>query len=544
MATLLARGLPTARETAGTAVTRLTLTMKTSLRLIIAALGLAAFNLCAATLYVSLDSPNPAAPYTNWASAAHVIQDAVDVAKVNDTVLVTNGVYAVGERNGNRVVITNAITLLSLNGPAVTAILGARLSGEVPEVTNAVRCVLLGANAVLSGFTLTNGSTALGLLTYEAGGGVLCEQRSVVTNCILTGNWADYGGGAHGGTLYNCTLTANAAVHEGGGACDSILDSCTLTSNSAGSGGGAANCTLYHCTLTDNNSQLSQYGPGGGAYGCTLYNCTLNGNRANLSGGGASECTLYGCTLTRNFGPSDGTFFNCTAADNQGGIFGTAFNCIITGNTGGSDATFFNCTVTGNEGSIWGMAYNSIIYYNSGGNYAGGTLMNYCCTTPLPTNGIGNITGPPLFMDMAAGDFRLWEGSPCIDAATNLLGYYAAVTNVWGNVVFIAYTYEPVDILGNTRFIDGNGDGKVAWDIGAYEFNSFKPPRFAVAPQFTTDGWILHISGEPNKWLRVQRSNDIKNWEDIWSGRMGAEGVCQVSDYTESKMMFYRAVVP
>ena len=60
--------------------------------------------------------------------------------------------------------------------------------------------------------------------------------------------------------------------------------------------------------------------------------------------------------------------------------------------------------------------FNSIVYYNSGGNYAEGTTLNYCCTTPLPTNGVGNITGPPLFMDMAAGDFRLREDSPCIDA--------------------------------------------------------------------------------------------------------------------------------
>jgi len=50
-------------------------------------------------------------------------------------------------------------------------------------------------------------------------------------------------------------------------------------------------------------------------------------------------------------------------------------------------------------------------------------------------------------------------------------------------VKVIAYNYEPTDILGNTRFIDGNGDGVVAWDIGAYEFNSYPPPRFTCAPQ-------------------------------------------------------------
>jgi hypothetical protein len=60
--------------------------------------------------------------------------------------------------------------------------------------------------------------------------------------------------------------------------------------------------------------------------------------------------------------------------------------------------------------------------------------------TPLPTNGIGNITGPPLFMDMAAGDFRLREDSPCVDAGANLL-------------LAEGYSYDPTHIVGNTRFI-------------------------------------------------------------------------------------------
>ena len=106
----------------------------------------------------------------------------------------------------------------------------------------------------------------------------------------------------------------------------------------------------------------------------------------------------------------------------------------------------------------------------------------------------------------------------------------------------------PTDILGNTRFIDGNGDGKVAWDIGAYEFNSFPPPRFTAPPKLTVDGWKLNVTGAPNKMVEVQRSSNLKDWEDVWPHVfMGSEGVQEVTDGaagTEQKVMFYRAVVP
>jgi len=478
-----------------------------SLAVVASALAIAtAGTVSAATLYVALNSTNPTPPYATWATAAHIIQDAVDGAKAGDTVLVTDGVYEAGERDGNRVAVPNAVRLESVNGPSVTMIKGRQDTDEWGTVFAGVRCVYLGADAVLSGFTLTNGYAG-----GAGGGGVYSKSSGVVTNCVITGNECvdcAGGGGAFGGTLHNCTLTGNSAigVETGGG----------------GGEGAAYMATLYNCTLTGNTGSR-----GSGAGWCILYDCVVSGN----IGTGAWASALYNCTLSGN--------------SRGGAVHSTLNNCLLTSNSGSSEGTFYNCTITENQGGISGTAFNSIIYFNTGGNYGEGTTLNHCCTSPLPTNGVDNIIGPPLLMDLAAGDFRLGEDSPCVDAGTNLLGFPVSVWNRLGGAVLVGHITEATDILGNTRFIDGNGDNRVAWDIGAYEFNSFKPPRFAVSPQRTAEGWTLNITGAPNKWVQVQRSGNLRDWEDVWSGFMGAEGAHQCNDGDMGqKVMFYRAVVP
>jgi hypothetical protein len=164
---------------------------------------------------VSLESSNPVVPYSTWATAATNIQDAVDAAKDGDTVLVTNGVCAVRDREVSmldtfqqppqlesvglsRVVVTNSIRLESVNGPLVTTIMGTQVLDQHGEATNRVRCAFLQANAVVSGFTLTNGAAEFipGDEAFSVGGGVFCAGAGVVTNCTITGNVAGSGGGA------------------------------------------------------------------------------------------------------------------------------------------------------------------------------------------------------------------------------------------------------------------------------------------------------------------------------------------------------------
>ncbi len=321
------------------------------------------------TRYVNLHNPTPSPPYTYWGSAATRIQDAIDAAEAGDDIVVTNGVYATGGRavHGimtNRVAVTKAVMVRSVNGPAVTRIEGAPSPGAFPGWGDAaIRGVYLGSNATLNGFTLTNGWTRYfwdgdededPIVAQEGtGGGVWCEPGAVVTNCILIRNRSgNGGGGAYGGQIHGCKL---------------------LNNGSEGCGGGALRAELYSCVLNGNNTDAS----GGGVCVSTLFNCVLRANYAESSGGGASGSTLYHCTIVAN------------NVDNGSGA-------------GVAGSTLYNC----------------ICYYNGyPDNHWASTFFSSCSTA---IGGSGNITNEPAFVNRPAGDYRLRAGSPCIDTGTNL----------------------------------------------------------------------------------------------------------------------------
>jgi hypothetical protein len=104
-------------------------------------------------------------------------------------------------------------------------------------------------------------------------------------------------------------------------------------------------------------------------------------------------------------------------------------------------------------------------------------------SVPAPGSG-SNVAGDPKFTDPAAGDFSLQQSSPLVDK-----GDQAAVV------------VNEKDLTGGARVLDGDGDGTVRVDIGAFEHtdvppapsggnggggsNTTPPPLDTTAPAFT-----------------------------------------------------------
>ncbi len=256
--------------------------------------------------YVDTNSPSPSAPYTNWITAAHHIQSAIDIALDGDEILVADGIYNTGGTAifgtlTNRVAITKPIIVRSINGPEVTIIEGALATdgGDAHGCGDgAIRCVYVGTNAVLAGFTLTKGHTRSdGVFTNEQhGGGAWCESSAIVSNCIFIANEAGHsGGGMYAGIAKNSIFRDNRVRMWGGGSYKTSVQNCFYYNNSALYGGGAREGSLVNCTVVGNRAEKR----GGGTESAYLTNCIVYYNYAvdacdnDLDGRSFSYC----CTV-------------------------------------------------------------------------------------------------------------------------------------------------------------------------------------------------------------------------------------------------------
>lgn len=346
-------------------------------------LVLSALPCLAGTTYHVSPEGSHTPPFSDWATAATNIQDAVDAASAGDMVLVGDGTYCLA----SEILVTKDITIRSLNGPE-----SAIVDGE------GTRCFNLGSNAcVVGGFAIQNG-IADSEGSYE-GGGVYCDNNTpVVTNCIVRNNWALCGSGLYKGTAIDCVIANNGMNGPGpsflgGGACDSVVVDCIIAynfvNNNPSRGGGLAGGMAVGCVIKNNSARNE----GGGMSDVSATNCLILSNSARMDiGGGAFRGTANNCTFIGN-----------GAQEGGGGMFGgTANNCIVC----------FNAA----------HGFNDNLLYT--------TVRNTC--SPDATHGVdGNITNAPMFVDAGNGDYRLRATSPCIDAGSN--GVVTTSTDIDGN---------------------------------------------------------------------------------------------------------------
>ena len=287
--------------------------------------------------------------------------------------------------------------------------------------------------------------------TRVAGGAFMAASSAVMTNCVMSGNLADKGGGTCQGTLVDCTVVGNSAW-GGGGTYDSTVNNCSICNNYASSwGGGTVYGTVHDSSIRNNVSGVQ----GGGVYSSFVSNSVLIGNQAFNAGGGMCSGRACNCLVLGNY------------ARNCGGIADVQANsCLICWNSawniagGAGDGRVHSCTICRNTAAQGGgiiteswfsETLNSIIWDNTGivTDNCYNTRCHYTCAAPLEP-GTGNIADDPLFVNAASNDFHLETGSPCFNAGNN---DYAGV----------------LDLDGKPRIIYGTVDmGAFEWGGGLY----------------------------------------------------------------------------
>ena len=183
--------------------------------------------------------------------------------------------------------------------------------------------------------------------------------------------------------------------------------------------GGGASLPAVRCTNVQGVTIEGFYITNSPASGLRCENSTIILKRNLISGNQQHGVFIdTNSTLTAN---NDVIFGNGQDGIRLDGSSGTIYNNTIVSNTGagiscgiGANIKIMNNIVTNNSGygiscsnqSPPHIAYNNV-YSNTSGNYSG-------CTA-----GEGNISSNPAFVDVVNHDYRLKDGSPCIDSGTS-----------------------------------------------------------------------------------------------------------------------------
>jgi hypothetical protein len=470
-------------------------------------------------------------------SAEHpfdAIQEGIDAAADGDTVLVLDGTYTdVGNKNLD--FAGRLITARSENGPD-TCIIDCEHDGRGFYFHGGET-----ADAIVDGLTVTGAyaeRNEAGILCEDASPtiancilrdnacpGIVCRFASpLISNCAILRNTAGHAGGgislgAGSARIVDCVIVGNSAGLRGGGmyfrASDARVVGCLFAENHGAEGGGLnVGCGsapfISNCTVVGNTAAYEGGGICAQASRPHILNCLIAANASDGCGGGVALRSHGGkvanCTIARNTAAAGAGVYAFWATD-------VVTDCTITGNSatgsagdpgvGGGVLCYGRTTLRLANGVVWAnsaaegaqLALATLHYYERAS-----LTVSYCdvqegeaavfvgdhCTL---TWGAGNFDADPLFVDPDGpdddpntwedNDYRLSDGSPCIDAGCNC-AVPADLLDLDGDGDTAEYT--PFDLDGEGRFFDdpatedtGSGVPPIV-DVGPYEFGGSDPP--------------------------------------------------------------------
>jgi len=261
-------------------------------------------------------------------------------------------------------------------------------------------------------------------------------------------------------------------------------------------------------------------------------------------------------------------------SDRGGGtLISLVINSLLAYNTaqgnGGGDgsSTLINCTIVSNTAAAGGGVYNSIaensiIYDNNGGNYYYTSAANpywlyYCCTIPY-TNGPGNFTNDPMFVNPDSGNFQWHMNSPCINSGDS--AYVTVATDLAGNprirggtVDMGAYEYQtPSSILsyawaqqyglptdGSADYLDTDGIGMKNWQKSIADLNPTNPASVLamLPPTITNSAMGVTVSWDSvntRSYYLTRATNLVAQppFSMVQSNLAGQAGVTSFTDTT------------
>lgn len=230
-------------------------------------------------LHVKPDSLSPDGKGLTWDTAFHTVQEAIDAAVSGDEIWVVAGTYS------EKITLTKGVALY---GGFVGTETGQNQRNWGENVTildgggsqESVVTVVDITNARIDGFTIRNGLGKPGNVDAKFGGGIYCQNSSlVISNCTIDGN------GENAPELYGGGIFCEGSIV--------VIDNNTIKYNTADYGGGIY-CSHTQITIS-NNTIIENWATNGGGIYCdtsegTINNNIITGNTATNSHGGGIFC--------------------------------------------------------------------------------------------------------------------------------------------------------------------------------------------------------------------------------------------------------------